>query len=217
MTPRVRQAAMEAIFSRRSWIRALLDQIEQHQFDVRDIELWRAQTLLAFDDPDIRRRASQLLGARQVSNRQQIIDAYASTNQLSGDINQGRQWFRKVCSTCHQLEGQGDEIGPNLATLKNRGAEVILVNILDPNRQLDPAFENYVIQTLDGRMASGIIASETATSITLRRAGQATETILRRQIEQMRNTRQSIMPEGLEQEIDHQAMADLIAYLLAVE
>jgi putative heme-binding domain-containing protein len=62
-----------------------------------------------------------------------------------------------------------------------------------------------------------MIAGETATSVTLKRQENATDTILRADIEQLKSTGQSIMPEGLEKQLDRQAMADLIAYLLSVK
>jgi hypothetical protein len=52
--------------------------------------------------------------------------------------------------------------------------------------------------------------------VTLKRQENATDTILRANIEELRSTGQSIMPEGLEKQLDPQAMADLIAYLLSV-
>ena len=59
-----------------------------------------------------------------------------------------------------------------------------------------------------------MIASENANSITLRRAESATDTVLRSDIELIRNSNQSIMPEGFEKSIPPQAMADLIKYLV---
>ncbi len=109
----------------------------------------------------------------------------------------------------------GNEVGPSLAAIKNRGAETIFLNLLDPNREVNPQYVNYVAVLTDGRILSGMIASESATAITLRRAENATDTIQRSEIEQLRSTRQSLMPEGLEKQLDPQAVADIIAYLLA--
>ena len=61
---------------------------------------------------------------------------------------------------------------------------------------------------------TGMIASETANSVTLKRAEDATDTVERSEIEQLRSSGLSIMPEGLEKQIDPAAMADLLAYLL---
>ena len=88
--------------------------------------------------------------------------------------------------------------------------------MLDPNREVNPQYINYVLLTNDGRSMTGIVAAETATSVTLRRAEEVTDTVPREQIEQLRASGLSIMPEGLEKEIDAQAMADLLAYLSQV-
>ena len=118
---------------------------------------------------------------------------------------------------CHKVEGFGHEIGPNLATIKTRGPETILVNVLDPNREVNPLYLNYAVLTEDGRAMTGMIAAESATSITLRRAESATDTVLRIDIEQLQSTGLSIMPEGMEEAINQQMMADIIAYLMAVK
>jgi putative heme-binding domain-containing protein len=125
--------------------------------------------------------------------------------------------FRKTCVACHKLEGVGTDLAPNLAAVKARGAEFILFNVLDPSREVNPQYVNYVLITDDGRSMTGMIASETATSVTLRRAEGATDTVPRDNIEQLQSTGLSLMPEGLEQQVDKQSMADLIAYLLKVQ
>ena len=53
---------------------------------------------------------------------------------------------------------------------------------------------------------------ETATTLKLRRAEGIDETILRSEIDELRSTGRSLMPEGLEQSISLQEMADLIAF-----
>ena len=136
---------------------------------------------------------------------------------VAGDVSRGQKLFTKHCSACHRVEGQGHEIGPNLATIKTRGPETILVNVLDPNAEVNPEYLNYAVLTADGRTITGMIASENANSITLRRAESASDTVLRDDIDQMQSTGKSIMPEGMEQSLDVQAMADLIAYLMQVK
>ena len=63
---------------------------------------------------------------------------------------------------------------------------------------------------------TGMIAAETASSITLRRAEKAEDTLLRSEIDQIQATPQSLMPEGLEAQLPRQDLADVIAYLCAV-
>jgi putative heme-binding domain-containing protein len=89
------------------------------------------------------------------------------------------------------------------------------MNVIDPNREVNPLFVDYTVQTKKGRTTSGILVSETAGGITLKRAGGETETVSRADVKRMKSSGLSIMPEGLEAGIDHQAMADVIAYILS--
>jgi putative heme-binding domain-containing protein len=75
---------------------------------------------------------------------------------------------------------------------------------------------NYQIQTKAGRVFTGMIASETASSVTLRRAEKVEDTILRSHIDEIQATGKSLMPEGLEMQLTKQDLADVIAYLLSV-
>jgi len=115
------------------------------------------------------------------------------------------------------VQGLGTDIGPNLAAMKARGSEAVLLNVLDPNREVNPQYLNYAVLMTDGRQLTGIIAAETATSITLKRADNATDTILRIDIDQLKSTGMSLMPEGMEKQIDPPAMADLLEFLRVVE
>ena len=101
--------------------------------------------------------------------------------------------------------------------MRNRGPDAILTNVLAPNQEVNPQFVNYIVVTTDGRQLTGMIAAETATSVTLKRAENQTDTVLRIDIEELRSTSVSLMPEGIEKQIDKQSMADLLEFLKSVE
>jgi putative heme-binding domain-containing protein len=124
--------------------------------------------------------------------------------------------FKRECSQCHKLEGVGYDLGLPLQNVKSRGPEGVLVQVLDPNREVNPTYLNYTLLTDEGRLITGVITAETATSITLTRENGESDTVLRTNIDEMRSTELSIMPEGLEEKIVKEEMADLLAYLLAV-
>ena len=90
-----------------------------------------------------------------------------------------------------------------------------MIDILDPNREVDPRYVVYQAVTKNGRVFTGILAIETSTSITLRRADQAEDTILRAQLDSLTATSMSLMPEELEKQLTRQELADVIAFLLA--
>jgi putative membrane-bound dehydrogenase-like protein len=215
LSPRLRAAAGEVLFSRPQWLTTTLDAIDGGRLALADLDPARLKLLESNAQPDIRARVAKLLATLGTSPRQEVLAAYQPALALSGQPARGRTYFQKICASCHRLEGVGNEVGPSLSAIKNRGAEAILLNLLDPNREVNPQYLNYVAVLTDGRTLSGMIAAETATGITLRRAESATDTIQRSEIELLRSTRQSLMPEGLEKQLDPQAVADVIAYLLA--
>ncbi len=216
-SPTVRSQATEVLFARPDRIQSLLDAIESGQARPQDLEPARIQFLRQHKQAEIRTRAEKLLAEVQLARRQDVVDAYQSALAMQGDARRGKAVFTKTCAACHRLEGQGHEIGPNLAAMRNRGPEAILLNVLDPNREVNPQYLNYVAITTDGRSITGMVAAETATSVTLRRAENQSDTILRNEIDTMQSSGLSIMPEGMEKDISPQAMADLIAYLLSVK
>jgi putative heme-binding domain-containing protein len=152
-----------------------------------------------------------------LSKRKDVVDAYQKSLTLKGDAKTGKELFKKNCAACHRLDGVGEQIGAELGAIKDRGADFILLNILDPNREVLPKFITYYVVTDSGRTLTGMITAETATSITIRRPDSTSETILRVNIEELRSTGMSFMPEGLEKSINHQEMADLIAYLMSAK
>ncbi|MBX7167304.1 MAG: c-type cytochrome [Pirellulales bacterium] len=214
--PRLRVEAAELLFGRKPWSLALLAAIEAQSVRPGDFEPARLRQLKEHSDSEIRSRAEAVLADVQLARRQEVVDAYRECLELKGDAARGREVFKKICAACHKAEGAGHELGPSLATVQNRGAEAILLNVLDPNREVNPQFVNYTLVTSDGRAMTGMLTTESATSVTLTRAEAASDTILRTEIEELRSTGLSLMPEGLEQQIDRQAMADLIAYLLSL-
>jgi len=168
-------------------------------------------------DAEIKSRAESLLAQFNYGTRQPVVDSYQEVLAMQGDIARGKASFVENCSKCHMLQGVGFSVGPDLSAVANFGPDKILINVLDPNREVNPQFMNYTIDTDDLETHSGVITSESATSITLKRASGETDTILRVNIEDIRSDNISIMPEGWEEAIDKQAMADLIAYLMSIK
>lgn len=215
--PTLRREATELLFARSQGVAALLDAVEAGQIQPTDIEPARIQQLVKSGDEAIRRRAETLFAAAKLARRHEVVEAYRPSLELPGDIARGRVAFKKTCSVCHKLEGVGHELGPNLVAMQNRGVEAILLNVLDPNREVNPQYLNYVVQTDDGRTLTGMVSAETAASVTLVRAEAASDTVLRMHIEEMRSTGLSIMPEGLEKELDRQTLADVMAYIMSLK
>jgi putative heme-binding domain-containing protein len=142
-----------------------------------------------------------------------VLEQYAPALQRKGDALRGREVFRQNCATCHQVGGVGVRVGPDISDTRTKTAEMLLRDILNPNAAIDSNYVSYTVQTKSGKEISGLIISESAASVTLQRAEAQTETVLRQDIEEMRSSGVSLMPEGLEKTITMDQMADLLAFL----
>jgi putative membrane-bound dehydrogenase-like protein len=212
-TPPVRREALEALLSRADRVPKLLDALEKGDVRRGDIEVARRAQLVQHRDPVIQERAKKVLGSATSEDRGKVIAKYrlALDGQVSAE--RGKAAFKKHCATCHRFQGEGTEVGPDLRTVQERTPDQLLEQILDPGREVNPAYINYTVALTDGRILTGIIAGESATSITLKRAEGATDMILRSQIDEMISTGLSIMPEGLEKDVTADHLADIIAYI----
>lgn len=121
--------------------------------------------------------------------------------------------FAQNCSVCHRLGDRGVAIGPDLAGIGSRPTEALLVDLIDPSRQVAPDYLAYVVTTQDGEELSGLLVSETPAGITLRRPNLADETIPRARIRSVRASEKSLMPEGFETLIAVERLPDLLAFL----
>ena len=164
-------------------------------------------------DAALRERAEALLAKSAPPDRREVLRAYQAALTLPGDARRGAEVFAKNCQTCHQYQGVGKRVGPDLSGIASRPPSVLLNDILDPNRDVSPDFVTYSLLTRNGQTLSGLLAEETSTSMKLRRAEGVEEAVLRSEVEELRSTGRSLMPDGLEQTISVQAMADLLAYL----
>lgn len=213
MSPQIRATAAEALLARPAWVHTFLDAVEKGTVRPTDLDPARVQLLQKSPDEKIRARAVKLFVGVGPSKRQDVISKYQKALELSGDAVRGKAMFKEVCSSCHRLEGVGQAVGPDLASIKNRGLESVMTNVLDPNREVLPQYYTYVLTTDGGVTITGMITAETANTVTIRKADGTSETVQRVNIESLRSSGLSAMPEGLEQKLNHQAMADLLAYL----
>ena len=217
LSPTVRNEVVESLLSRSEWISALIDAVEENKIAPRDIDPVRKALLVKHTDPKIRNRAAKLFSQDVLSPRKSVVAEYQSALTLAGSLDRGKQVFEQNCMTCHKVAGRGRDVGPNLAVIQNRTREGLMIQILDPNREVLANYTQYVVVLDDGRVVSGLIAGESPSSITLKRAENVQETILRQNIEETIGSEKSLMPEGLEQKLNKQQISDLLSYLLGLK
>ena len=125
----------------------------------------------------------------------------------------GAAVFKRVCSKCHKLGGEGNSVGPDISDVRNRSRAALLYDILDPNAKVEPRFTAYNVVTTEGLVFNGLIKSETSDSIVLALAEGKEKAISRDDIDELSPSQLSLMPEGVEKVITVQQMADLLEFL----
>jgi putative membrane-bound dehydrogenase-like protein len=214
--PTVRRELLEALLARPERTLVLLKELEGGRINPADLDVVRRLQLVGHRRSDVRERARKLLERTATPERRTVVEEYRPALKLVGDVRRGRVVFQKAtCAGCHRLGGVGVTVGPDISDVRSRSPEALLVDILDPNAAIDGNYVNYLVTLKDGKVLTGLLAAETASAVTLRRAEGQSDTVLRQDIEPdgILATGKSLMPEGLEKGLTVQDMADLLAFL----
>lgn len=214
-TPRVRSAAISALISKPDFIHVMLEAIEEETIMPSDIPPAERQRLMQNKDDAIREKAEVLFKEFSSAGRMQIYEDHRKVINASADPVAGKKVFMRTCATCHTYAGTGGNVGPDLTGVKNQPADALLLHTLVPNYEVYPAYQAVTVQLTDGQSLSGRLISETENSLTIRTAFGSDESILRSRITSLTNTGRSLMPDGLEQTMTKDELAQLIAYLKA--
>jgi putative heme-binding domain-containing protein len=211
--PEARRAATAALLEFRDRAAALLDAIDQGQVEVASIDPVDRIRLTQFPAPDIQDRAKKLFKA-QTSDREKVVAEFQDVLKLTPNAGHGKQVFEDHCAKCHLSRGERARIGPDLSGVNNKTTAELLTHILDPSFEIQPNYTNYLVVDNFGRMYDGLLVGETEHTVKLR--GELEDvTIPRKSITEMRASSVSLMPDGLENEMSRQDLADVIAYLRA--
>jgi putative heme-binding domain-containing protein len=211
-TPGLRRTILDVLLSRPEFAEPVLTALEDQTLTAADFDNIHIERLRRLCTPEQRPRLDEVFSRRTDTNRAQVVQDHLGVLDLPGEAERGARIFTQHCRTCHAIQGQGNRIGPDLASVSRRPSADLLVEILDPSRNVAPDGMNYVVGVTDGRVLAGLLAGENSESITLRRA-DGEDSIPRSEIEELRNTGRSLMPEGFEKNLSPQDFADLLAFL----
>ena len=206
---------MDAWLTRESWVRDLLDRLEASEIGPSLLDATEQARLADYPIPELAKRYRDLPWNREIAAREEVYQAYAAVLELKGDAIAGGVVYARACASCHRRgeQSEGTDIGPNLASVVGHSKEKLLRNILIPSADVQPGYYAYSCLLESGEVVSGVLVSETATSVAIKQTNAEIRGIPRSEIDVLRNTNRSLMPDGLEASIDRQQMADLIAYL----
>lgn len=216
VSPTIRDEMLSAVLQRRAWSARFLNAIISGDIDRGEVSSSQQGRLRGHPDDAIARQAQELFAVTGDRSPHQAVATYlARFAEIKRDFDpfRGLAVFEKHCARCHRLAEVGTMIGPDLATIKDPSTESLLTAILQPNLAVEDKYRTYAVELADGRVLAGLIQSESTTQIDLANTqGQKIE-LLRNQIERIQSTGQSLMPTGLDREIDTDAMFDLIHFV----
>ncbi|HEY2413423.1 MAG TPA: PVC-type heme-binding CxxCH protein [Pirellulaceae bacterium] len=212
-TPPIRRAILDGLLSNSDRTKLLLDAIEGGRVKTSEIDQLQVKRLTENRDAAIKDRATKLFAAAMPADRAKALADYQPVLQMKGDPAKGQAIFEKNCAACHRINGIGVNVAPDISDSRAKKYEQILADILQPNRAIDNNYVGYTVRQLDGTILTGILAAETATSITLKQQGGKEAVIPRSEIDELKSSGQSLMPEGLERQIPPEGMADLLAFI----
>lgn len=213
LTPAVRNVALDQLMGSKRGMQSILEAIENGTVQTSTIGWNRTVRLMRDTEGALKEKARMLL-SEPPGVREQVVESYFTSLDLNGDVESGGKTFEQTCGTCHQVAGEmGTAFGPDLGTVRHWSARALLAKILMPQRTVADGYSLWSVTQKNGTSISGIIASESPSSITLRQQGQQPITIARSEVDQLENLNVSAMPAGFENQLSRQQMADLIAFL----
>jgi putative heme-binding domain-containing protein len=169
--------------------------------------------LLKHADPVVQEEAKTIFKELEGGDRMHVYRTFRETLTRNADLKRGREAFVKVCSACHTHQGTGGKVGPDLTGIRNQPADAILLHVLVPNYEVAPNYQTLSIVTHDGRSFSGWLAAESDGNVTLRTTTGTEETVSRQNIVSLTASGISLMPDGLEQTMAKEDVANLVAFL----
>ncbi|MCA9112632.1 MAG: c-type cytochrome, partial [Planctomycetaceae bacterium] len=221
----LRQTAQRVLASRVAWTKQLLEELTSRRIKRDSVPLDIVQQMRLHNDPEIQATLDQLWGRTRSTpeEKQQQVERLRSligglltaTDQRSADPFQGRELFKKNCGVCHTLFDEGGKTGPNLTGYERTNLDFLLLAIVDPSAAIREEFTQYQILTVDGRVMTGLIDTQTPTTVTLRGANNETTLVNRDDIDILQAMDKSIMPDGVVDKLTDEELRDLFAYIIA--
>jgi putative membrane-bound dehydrogenase-like protein len=208
-----RTAALKVLLGRPALSVELLHAVERGIVPATDFSAADIEALCSHRSADVATLARRALASVRPKSREEVLATFQPAIDLRGDAVRGREVFEQRCIVCHRAGESGIEVGPNMLTVKTRGRDGLLTAIVDPHREVAPAYVAYTVNTKEGATFQALISRDDASGLTLRLMGGIDVTLARSAIAGSSSEGRSLMPEGLESGLAVQAMADLLTYI----
>ena len=213
-----REDAIATLSARPAWAKMLLEALGRGQISRRDVGVSIARQLQAFGDRGINEQLEKVWGKVQPTSKSKaaLLTRYksllASSSDQPADLSRGRAVFNRTCVSCHKLYDSGGDVGPDLTGSDRANADYILENVLDPSSAVGRDYTLTNLALNDGRLIAGIIREQNDASLVIQTANERI-VVAREDIEAIKPSTASMMPEGQLETLTNQEIRDLFAYL----
>ena len=209
----VRDVLLARASSARAWIAA----VDRQEVDAASTTIEQIRRVALLGDPKLDELVTKYWGKLQSSSREEKL---AEVRRLNNDLRAavgneqvGRELFKKHCAACHQLYGEGNKVGPDLTSANRQDRDFLLVSLVDPSSVIRKEYVSVVIQTSGGRVLTGLAIERNDASITIADSKGEKQVVPTSEIEDLRDSPVSIMPDNLYLQLKPQELRDLFAYL----
>lgn len=171
------------------------------------------------DDPAfVKLRADVLRGGLLLSLEPSQVDKIRAEVSKKGNPLKGKELYLNTkllaCASCHRMEGVGGATGPDLSRLwDTMTVEKILESIVDPSKEIKEGFQTYRLTTADSKVYTGLKVKDTATEVVIRDANGRDIRVAKDDIEELKPSKLSLMPDNVVSQITYDQFIDLLAFL----
>ena len=215
--PALQGRAIEVLTQRTAWSTALLHAVGDGRVPRQALHASQVAKLLASKNTAlvelVRRNWGSVRTEKSPLREQVIQEIRIRLERTRGNAKQGQAEFHKICGQCHRIHGTGQDVGPDITRNGRSSFEQLLSNVLDPNLVIGAAYQARTVVTTDGRVLAGLVVEDNPQRIVLKIQGGKREVIPRGDIEELQVSRLSLMPEGVENQLPPQQLANLFAFL----
>ena len=214
----LKRDALATLASRTSYAQALLQAVANQRVPATDLSADLIRQLRNLKDADLDKRIAEVWGTVRESpaeKAKQIADYKAmlsSERAQPVDVALGRAIFVKTCSQCHTLFGTGGKVGPELTGSNRANLDYLLSNVLDPSAVMAKEYMPWVVVTTDGRIITGLLRHQDKDALTLQTANE-TLILPRGEIDEMQQSKNSMMPDDILKPLAPHEVRSLGAYL----
>ena len=224
LSKELRPRVAGALCSRAKWAAALVDAVEAGRIAQTEVGFEQLRQIAGLKDAGLMKRIEKRWGRveaespedkRNTINQLRLVlkPSGAAGREGKGDPAAGKAVFQQNCAVCHRLFGEGNQIGPDLTGADRKNSELMLLSIVDPSAYVRPEYVNYEVVTKDDQSVSGLIAESSPAAVTILDRNNQRQVFARDRILEIKESKLSLMPEGLLEAMKPQQVIDLFSYI----